>query len=291
MLSLQRELRIIAVMDMRNMRWKQIPILILILLLLCSSAFAEGQAELRLTGMETDGQYRVIIDLVGTDSIEMLQFCVSYDADLLELKQVQVGSAFNGVSYPTISSDIDGKVFFAWDALKPLKAGRLLIIEFVARDDAFGTAEIRIDAFEEFIAADENYQSIDINRNSFRFELAENDASVETEVKPQYSTETDIREETVEIEGGQLSPESERNQLQSDIIAPNAEETETHIDIQNETKIAQSNNLVSGDYADVPNAVSPNTNVTKIVIIISIVLLTIIVALAVVKKREAKKEG
>ena len=80
------------------------------MLLFCSFALAEEQAELRLTGTEKEGVYSVTINLIGTDSIEMLQFCLSYDADSLELKQVIVGSAFNDISYPTVSKEIPGKL-------------------------------------------------------------------------------------------------------------------------------------------------------------------------------------
>lgn len=153
-------------------RWlKRIPILVAAMLLFCSFALAEEQAELRLTGVEKEGVYSVTINLIGTDSVEMLQFCLSYDADSLELKQVVVGSAFNDISYPTVSKEIPGKLFFAWDALKPLKAGQLLIAEFTAKQDASEKAAIWIDTNEEFIAANGNYEPIKLIRNTLEIQL------------------------------------------------------------------------------------------------------------------------
>ncbi len=169
---------------MKRRWWKTIPILMAAMLLFCSFALAEEQAELRLTGMEKEGVYSVTIDLIGTDSIEMLQFCLSYDADSLELKQVIVGSAFNAISHPTVSKEISGKLFFAWDALKPLKAGQLLIAEFTAKEDASEKAAIWIDTNEDFIAANGNYELIELKRNGLELQLKSSGNSGLQQEKP-----------------------------------------------------------------------------------------------------------
>lgn len=122
-----------------------------------------------LNGTEGDEYYTVSIDLLGTDVIEMLQFCISYDSELIELKNVTAGTVFKGISYPTVSGDIPGKLFFSWDALKPLKPGQLLILQFIPKENVSGIAQIWIDGNEDFIAADGNYQAVDLIRNNVQF--------------------------------------------------------------------------------------------------------------------------
>lgn len=180
---------------MKTNGWKSVIVLLAAILLLCSSAFAEEQAELLLQGTEEESAYVVTIDLIGTDTVEMLQFCVAYDDDLLRLESVSVGNAFRGTSYPTVSGDIEGKLYFAWEALSPLPAGQLLVIRFTAKNNAVGTAHVRIDGDEELIAANGEYQMLEVKRTAIEFVLYESyDAYKEGTEESETGTSTESSE-------------------------------------------------------------------------------------------------
>ena len=141
----------------------RITALLLILACFCSSAFAEEQAVLSL-GLKRDGEvYSVSVRISGNTEPEMLQFCLRYDDEKLELKSVSAGDALLGMPAPTISDNEPGYVYFVWDALKPLSDGILMELSFSVRESADGSTSIYFDKEYETIAADSDYNEIVLN--------------------------------------------------------------------------------------------------------------------------------
>ena len=137
-------------------------VLILALIWLCSSTYAEEQARLWFDVNNDVEEYTVSVHISGNTGIEMLQFCLRYDYEKLELKAVSAGDAFRGITAPTISINTLGRVYLVWDALKPLPDGCLLILRFALKDGAAGNAQFFYDGDFETIAADGDYTEISL---------------------------------------------------------------------------------------------------------------------------------
>ena len=145
---------------------KQLFIIALILAFCCcSSAFAEEPAALGL-GMTADGaNYTVSVQLSGASGIEMLQFCLKYDAEKLVLQSARAGDLFQGRTLPTFTAKEPGRVYFVWDALSPLEDGILLELYFSTADSASsGSARICFDDDYETFAADAEFNEISLSK-------------------------------------------------------------------------------------------------------------------------------
>lgn len=150
-------------------------ILILVLsICVCSVAFAAEQPLLSFRYSAERESYRVIIDLRMDSGVEMLQFCVKYDAEKLEAVSIEQGQVFNSeTGTPTFSNPKDGSIYFAWDALEPLQGGELLILQFKAKAGSSGTAVVCIDPDSETIAADGNYNEIEVEYSKVHIVIGE----------------------------------------------------------------------------------------------------------------------
>ncbi|MBR3952234.1 MAG: hypothetical protein IKJ82_01260 [Oscillospiraceae bacterium] len=125
------------------------------------TAFAAETTEVSLNKYSSDDEKIIVdVDLSKKGDPCMLQFCVAYDSSVLDCVSVVSGNAFSASTAPTINKT-EGKIYFVWDALSPLKdGGTVLRIEFTPKVSN-KTTSIRIDdETEEFIVANENFEGI-----------------------------------------------------------------------------------------------------------------------------------
>ncbi len=147
-------------------------VLILVLNLDFSSAFAAEQAELGLE-LKSDGtEYAVSVRFSGTKDLEMIQFKLEYDGDMLTLRSVEIGEVFRGRTLPTISNKEAGSIYLVWDDLTPLDNGTLMQLHFTAKDDVSGTAWVGFDEDFDTVAADGDFNEITLNKASIRIPIA-----------------------------------------------------------------------------------------------------------------------
>ncbi|MGN1217904.1 MAG: leucine-rich repeat protein [Phocaeicola sp.] len=92
----------------------------------------------------------------------LIQFAISYDDGKLELVNAQAGDIFSSLGSPTINADYSGKVYFNWDTINSsiTAAGSILDLTFRVKNNAAGSAEIRIDTGEEFLFQDLNFADV-----------------------------------------------------------------------------------------------------------------------------------
>ncbi len=150
-------------------------ILILVLsICVCSVAFATEQPLLSFRYSAEGESYCVVLDLRTDSGVEMLQFCVKYDAEKLEVVSIEQGQVFNSeTGTPTFSNPKEGYIYFAWDALAPLQGGELLVLQFKAKVGSSGTAVVCIDPDSETIAADGNYNEIEVEYSRVQIVIGE----------------------------------------------------------------------------------------------------------------------
>ncbi len=142
----------------------------------CSSVFAEEQTGFWF-GMSKDGnKYTITLNMNGEAGPEMLQFRLRYDPDKLHLDSADQGDVFKEYIQPTFSFKGDGYIYFIWDDLKPLVNGQLFVMNFTVLDDVDGSTFIGFDRDYESIAADGEYNIIDMKFGSLQIplEMAEN---------------------------------------------------------------------------------------------------------------------
>ncbi len=119
--------------------------------------------------------YTVSVNMRGGSCPQMLQFCISYDNKKLELVSVAQGEAFKGLPAPTVSNSDVGKIYLVWDALDPLPDGTLLIMKLKAVDSAEGETTIYFDPKYETVAADGDYNEIELFLGSIEIAFDTND--------------------------------------------------------------------------------------------------------------------
>lgn len=124
-------------------------------------SFAAGSSEISFVTSGPDENGKVFVDvMISGGEPAMLQFCVAYDSDKLSCVSANAGSVFSGNLAPTINVT-EGKIFFVWDSLNPLKTGgTLLRIEFSQK--AQGSASVWIDETEDVVIMDENFVDIGV---------------------------------------------------------------------------------------------------------------------------------
>lgn len=126
-----------------------------------------GTLTIQTSQVNTSGEYTAAIILSKNTNAEMIQFCLRYDSDMLELLSIAAGDAFAGITAPTISKPKSGTVYFVWEALSPLNQGGTLVsLTFRAKPGSQGEASIWFDYEEDFIFADADYQSLSITANN-----------------------------------------------------------------------------------------------------------------------------
>lgn len=123
-------------------------------------SFAAGTAEVSFNTSGPDSSGKVVVEVIVSGSCEptMLQFCVAYDSAKLECVSVNVGSVFSGKTSPLMNVT-NGKIFFIWDSLSPIKGGTLLNIEFMPKVDS-GSASVWIDETQELIVSDDSFVNV-----------------------------------------------------------------------------------------------------------------------------------
>ena len=145
-------------------------ILTLALIMIFSvTAFAAEKTEVSLKKYSSD-EDKIVVDVELSKKGDpcMLQFCVAYDSSVLDCVSVTSGDAFSEASAPTINKT-DGKIYFIWDALSPLKGGgTVLRIEFAAKESNTKTS-VWIDETEDFVVANENFEEIGKIKGSLEF--------------------------------------------------------------------------------------------------------------------------
>ena len=137
-------------------------------------SLAESKGELKIeTGTSNlSGTYQISVTLSANTNVEMIQFTLGYDSEVLELMSYTAGSAFSGKTAPTLSKPTDGTVCFVWDALAPLNdGGTLLILDVKPRSNASGAAQIWFNYDEDFVFADANYQQVSIEAQGAEIDL------------------------------------------------------------------------------------------------------------------------
>lgn len=156
---------------------------------LCSSTYAEEQARLWFDVSNDGEEYTVSVNISGNAGIEMLQFCLRYDNEKLELMSAAAGDAFLGTISPTISTNEAGRVYLVWDALNPLPNGSLLLLRFATKHNASGNVLLFFDGDYETIAADGDYTEITLQAEKLEIAIgtpivSPKEASATPEVTP-----------------------------------------------------------------------------------------------------------
>ena len=143
---------------------KILSVFLLVLILVCSSlsAFAAESKELSFNTYDSKNNENICVDVVisGTGKPSMMQFCLAYDSDVLEVESINFGDAFDGATAPMINH-IDGKIYFIWDSLNALQNnGTVLNIEYKKLSEK-GTS-VYIDKTESFVVADSSFKDIGV---------------------------------------------------------------------------------------------------------------------------------
>ncbi len=147
---------------------------LIIQLLFCSVVSASEQARLWFEMKSEASGYTVTLNLDGKSEPEMLQFCIEFDNDRLELVSISEGEVFKETNAPTLSNNEEGKIYFVWDALSPLNDGRLLVMQFRTKEGVTGTAHIGFAEDYEVIAADDDLNEIYLTLEGLDIELDDN---------------------------------------------------------------------------------------------------------------------
>lgn len=142
--------------------------ILLCMLLLPAPSAAEGEGALSLVpGTPNGSVYPVSVRITAGTGAEMMQFCIGFDSEKLDLVSFAAGDALTGLPAPTLSNARKGRVYFVWDALTPFTAGgTLLVLTLRRKADAAGDAAVFFDPDEEFIFADGAYQPIAMETDS-----------------------------------------------------------------------------------------------------------------------------
>lgn len=158
-------------------------ILAFLLMFTSVTAFAEGEAVIEFDSYESDDG-KIYVDVtISENDASMIQFCVDYDSESLECVSASAGSVFSGKSAPLINVT-EGKIFFIWDALEPLRdAGVLLRIEFELKVPA--DSEVGIDEDESFVVANSKFEEIGSIGDSAEINKAPESSSSEAETPPE----------------------------------------------------------------------------------------------------------
>lgn len=161
---------------------KKIFVFLLTFLILISSSvcvFASEKSDISFDTYSSEDGERVCVDVIisGGGTPSMMQYCVSYDSNVLEFVSVSFGGVFSGNNAPTVNH-VEGKIYFIWDSLTPLSSGGTMIhIEFVPiaeKDTSVG-----IDETETFIVADSDFNEIGNIAGSAEIDLAEDSGKEE----------------------------------------------------------------------------------------------------------------
>ncbi len=151
-------------------------LLCLLTFFLEATVFAAGNAEIKFVTYESDDGEKSYVDVTITENeASMIQFCVDYDSEVLECVSATAGDVFSGKSAPLINKT-EGKIYFIWDSLTPLKdGGTLLHIEFARKKSS--DSEVGIDEEESFIVANSKFETVGTPGESIKIEGEEEESS------------------------------------------------------------------------------------------------------------------
>ncbi len=124
-----------------------------------TTAFADDGAGIHIESSSDAGKSTVNVVLTGDTNPEMIQFCMNYDPEKMVCINALAGSALKGNSAPVINVK-DGKIYFVWDSLNPIKEdGVLLSVEFESVDNK-EDAEVSIESGKGLIVAGKDFKNV-----------------------------------------------------------------------------------------------------------------------------------
>ena len=190
---------------------KKVLSVILFLVLVAANgvfAFAAESSEISFNTSGPDSSGKVVVDVVVSGSCEpiMLQFCVAYDSEKLECVSVNVGSVFSEKTSPLMNVT-DGKIFFIWDSLSPIKGGTILSIEFMQKADS-GSASVWIDESKDLIVSDDSFVNVGVAGEKAEINLSKTSENTSSESSSVHISET-TPEGSSEEESSSASESSE----------------------------------------------------------------------------------
>lgn len=183
---------------------------VLFLALILSLAFSVNAFAAEVSfGSESSGDGNLTVEVNLSDEGEpcMVQFCVAYDPSVIECVSAVSGEVFAGESEPLINIT-NGKIYFIWDSLKPLKeGGTLLKIEFSQKTDNKDIS-VGIDESEDFIIANSKFEEIGSVKGSVEI-AAKVPSSNEKEPEESSSSKIEEKEENSSNTSSEKTPSAE----------------------------------------------------------------------------------
>lgn len=123
------------------------------------TAFAEEGAGISIESSSDGENSTVNVLLSGKTNPEMIQFCMNYDPEKMECIGASAGGVLSGNSAPVINVE-DGKIYFVWDSLNPIKEdGILLQVQFKSIDSS-EDAEVSIEGGKKLIVAGKDFKNV-----------------------------------------------------------------------------------------------------------------------------------
>lgn len=123
------------------------------------TAFADEGAGISIESSSDGENSTVNVLLSGKTNPEMIQFCMNYDPEKMECIGASAGGVLSGNSAPVINVE-DGKIYFVWDSLNPIKEdGILLQVQFKSIDSS-EDAEVSIEGGKKLIVAGKDFKNV-----------------------------------------------------------------------------------------------------------------------------------
>lgn len=123
------------------------------------TVFAEEGAGISIESSSDGENSTVNVLLSGKTNPEMIQFCMNYDPEKMECIGASAGGVLSGNSAPVINVE-DGKIYFVWDSLNPIKEdGILLQVQFKSIDSS-EDAEVSIEGGKKLIVAGKDFKNV-----------------------------------------------------------------------------------------------------------------------------------
>lgn len=213
------------------------------------TAFAADNAKIEFVTYESDDGEKTYVDVTITENeVSMLQFCVDYDSEKLECVSATAGGIFSGKNAPLINKT-EGKIYFIWDSLTPLKdSGILLHIEFIKKND-FGS-EVGVDKEESFIVANSKFETVGEAGESAKIEgkpdeniSSGSSSSIQSSVSSESSSESSSSSQNSSSESSSLQSSSSVSSLPGSGIETGSnngitvDKNDAVVDIEDEIKI------------------------------------------------------
>lgn len=198
-------------------------------MVLSVTAFAADNAKIEFITYESDDGERTYVDVTITENeASMLQFCVDYDSEKLECVSATAGGVFSGKNAPLINKT-EGKIYFIWDSLTPLKdSGTLLHIEFIKKNDS--GSEVGVDEEESFIVANSKFETVGEAGESAKIEgkqeenvSSESSSSDQSSVSSESSPESSSSVQNSSSASSSVSSSSQSSSSASSVPKPEIE--------------------------------------------------------------------